>query len=185
MGFIRIQGSREGISVEDIVRKISTDKKIRERTFSNLGDRTAYKMRAIISRRKRRPQASAEAKLEKVIDTEHFKLPDGIGWGVGNINILNQLAPYWKFVDTGISIRGMRIPGRGKMVTPGAFAPGTQEPSKKAIGQGRWHGIGYGWSFKAKRGIRRPLNYTALTNFWLKQQIAKMVAKKPIMVGGA
>jgi hypothetical protein len=137
----------------------------------DLGPKTADKMKQIIRDHKVRPQADEETVLENAIECEFF---DG-GWGVGNIDTLNDKAPGWAAINFGSShMVGRRVP-------MGQFAPGEPAPDQGSFREGRWKvGEGDGgqagggfkgagksrYSFVVKNPIP-PMNYIDMTGFWL------------------
>lgn len=155
---------------------VKENKKL-EKRVEQLAKGTEQKMKDIIKVSKQRSQAGQIPKLENSIKAEKIGGLKVFGWGIGNIKFLNKFAPYWKFVNSGVSLKGMRIPGRGKRVPPGAFAPGEQEPKQGTAQQGRWQSLGFGWSFKAKQGIRNPLHYIEKTKFWIQGQLVKFKSR--------
>lgn len=141
-----------------------------------LGNDTANEMKNIITQNKKRPQAGQPAKLEDAIDSTYIDIGEEFGFFVGLLDKLNKLAEHWHFINYGISLKGMRIPGRGKRVPQGNFAPGKAQPNSANFGEGRWI-VGQGkFSFKAKKEIA-PMHYIEKTAVWLDVQLGKILNK--------
>lgn len=96
---------------------------------ADLGAETADKMKEIIDQGKVRPQADEPKELEDHINVEHFTTG---GWGVGDIQVLNEKAPHWRVVNFG-SFHMV-----GKHLPPGTFQPGVPQPTPTDFRQGRW-----------------------------------------------
>lgn len=80
------------------------------------------------------------------------------GWGIGNIRILNERAPYWRHVNFGSVAIGA---SHNHRVPQGAFSPGNPQPTAGGSGA-RWN-TGQGeFSFVPGNPIA-PLNYIAKT----------------------
>jgi len=56
------------------------------------------------------------------------------GWGVGNIEHLDTVVPYWRWINFGRAKSGRTIPP----ATMGYFNPGTSYPDASAFRTGRW-----------------------------------------------
>lgn len=165
---------RINYKAEKSFEKIIKDIEISEQRFMTglmaLGTKTAETMKKKVEESKKRPQAGDSPKLENAITVE----PLENGWGVGNIDKLNREAPHWHFVNFGISQKGMIIPGRGKSVPKGQFAPGEGKPDPSQFQAGRWKTGDGNYSFQAKKGIVSPLDYIAKTVHWLDGEITKL-----------
>jgi hypothetical protein len=141
--------------------------------IKNLGEKTAEKMKAVIKENKVRPQAGEPTTLEDTITVEHFETANGFGWGVGNIDKLNQEAIYWKAVNYGSSHMV------GKWLPPGAFRPGTAKPSSSEVksphgGTGRWFKGEGNWSKPVTRSIP-AMNYIEKTVNWFRGKVRELV----------
>lgn len=132
--------------------------------LSHIGQLGRDFMRDYIGTNKKRP-GGAVANLESLIDVEEFAITGGFGIGIGAVELLNSGAPYWYVLNYGKMFTGGEfIPGRGKWVTPGVFAPGEPRPDAGSFGDGRWSPlVGGRYSFRAKRPIE-PMNYIEITN---------------------
>lgn len=95
--------------------------------LKSLGDKTAAEMKNTISSSKVRPQAGEPTDLEDNINVEHF--PDK-GWGVGDINQLNEKVKYWRAVNFG----SKHLVGTE---THGHFEPGEPKPNPEEFRKGR------------------------------------------------
>lgn len=140
-----------------------------KKSLNDLGPKTQEKMKSIIGESKVRPQNGEPLDLENHISLEYFE----DGWGVGDIDILNDQAPYWAAINWGSShLLGKRVP-------MGAFSPGEPKPSQDFFRQGRWaEGVaGYTqahYSFIVQKPIE-PMNYIETTVDWLKGQIDELI----------
>jgi hypothetical protein len=155
----------------------ATDESIKKQ-LDDIGYETAEKMIEIIDDNKVRPQADDPKTLEANINTETFE----DGFGVGDIQALNENAPYWPAINWGSShMVGKRVPN-------GYFSPGQPNPTPDAFRQGRWNtgqdqggmaggntgfaGSGKGhWSFIVNQPIP-PMNYIEKTADWLDIRIS-------------
>ena len=92
------------------------------------------------------------------------KIPEG--YGVGNINYLNQNAKQWHWLEYGIAQSGRKVPPQ----TTGFFAPGQAEPMQSEFRTGRFEYTGnytHAYLLNPQRAIE-PHNY-----------IAKIIARIP------
>lgn len=143
-----------------------TDKEVQKK-LNDIGKETAAKMIEIIDDNKVRPQSDEPMDLEAHINCELF---DG-GFGVGDIEDLNENVGYWAAVNFGSShMVGRRVPG-------GAFNPGENAPSVDAFRDGRWKtGDDAGkkhWSFIVTKPIP-AMNYVEKTASWLDNRLDKL-----------
>lgn len=145
-----------------------------------IGEETAKKMIEIIDDNKVRPQSDEPTSLEAHINCELF---EG-GFGVGDIQDLNENVGYWAAVNFGSShMVGKRVPN-------GYFSPGQPNPTPDAFRQGRWKagedivgmaggntgfpGTGNGhWSFIVNQPIP-PMNYIEKTAIWLDNRLSNL-----------
>ena len=149
---------------DSFIRELQDDSELIKKQLSELGGETALKMILCIQENKVRPQNGMPATLEHNINCENFS--DG-GWGVGNIEDLNQNAPWWPAINWGSShMVGRRVPN-------GSFDPGIAHPTPDAFRDGRWiKGTGH-WSFIVHNPIP-PMNYIEKTIDWLRSEINKI-----------
>lgn len=145
-----------------------------------LASETAKQMKQVIVDNKKRPQSDEPTELEAAIYEEYFD----DGWGVGDVDYMNQTVGYWAAVNWGSShMVGRRVPN-------GYFAPGQPNPTPDAFRQGRWkvgdlddtghsieggetglQGAGQGhWSFIVGQAIP-PMNYIEKTGDWLDSRL--------------
>lgn len=137
-----------------------------ENGLKKLGEETAMHMRENVRLNKRR--RGSQGKLESTIKCHIEGSGKSIRIGIGLISFLNQYAPYWKFVDSGVSQTGMTIPGRGKSVG-GYFDNGMPPDSRfsgTGVGRGSFTRQNNTYVMQAKNPIR-PLNYIDKTLSWL------------------
>ncbi len=160
---------------DSLIKDIKADNEDIKKQISLLGSQTQDKMKDFINGNKVRPQNGEAIQLENSITLEIF---DKDGWGIGDIDYLNTLAPYWAAINWGSShMVGRRVPS-------GYFSPGIPNPTVDAFRDGRWvenEFLGGGmvggntgfpgtggahWSFIVKNPIM-PMNYIENTVFWL------------------
>lgn len=156
-----------GDGFKEIKSSVNTHEEHLRQQISDLGDETSQKMKEVIEQNKVRPQAGEPKTLEETINVEHFA--DG-GWGVGDINVLNQKVPYWRAVNFGSAHMV------GKKVPMGAFNPGDPEPNAESSRQGRWKKGDGKHIFTVKNPIP-PMNYIEKTVNFLKLKFASLTAK--------
>lgn len=144
---------------------------------NKLGGETALQMILSIQGSKKRPQNGEPSDLEKNINCDFFD----DGWGVGDVNLLKENAPYWAAVNWGSDHMV------GKSVPNGFFSPGNPQPDFDAFRSGRWNvgtnqgeGIGEGrkhWSFIVQNAIP-AMNYIESTVFWLSDKFDNLKITK-------
>ena len=156
----------DGDGFKDIQASVNQHEEKVRKEISDLGDDTAQKMRDTIDQGKVRPQADEPTTLEENIQCEHFT--DG-GWGVGDIDALNEQAPYWRAVNFG-SFHMV-----GKKVPLGAFNPGDPEPNQESNREGRWK-KGQGKHLFTVKNPIPATNYIEKTVNWLKLKIASFTS---------
>ena len=143
-----------------------------------LGDEVLKYMHGFISTHKKRPKIkhTGEIKsLEDAITLDTFPPMAQVGWGIGDISKLKTIAPHWYVTNVG----GM-IPGGGKLVPPGSFAPGTPEPNANSFRAGNWEqgmaSDGKMFSFRAKRPTE-PINYIENSQTFFRFRLQKILDK--------
>ena len=122
-------------------------------------------MRDTIDQDKVRPQADEPTTLEDTIQAEYF---DDGGWGVGDMDQLDENAPYWLAVNYGSDHMV------GKIVPQGAFAPGNPEPDPNNFREGRWK-KGQGKHLFVVKNPIPAMNYIEKTINWLQEKFASIV----------
>ena len=173
---IRAKDDAGGIngSFNSFIKDIDATNEELQKELKEAGSETALKMILYIQGNKVRPQNGEPSTLEKNINVEFF---EG-GWGVGDIEELNENAPYWAAINWGSDhMVGKRVPS-------GFFSPGLPNPTPDAFRQGRWNvneidsanipggdtgfpGTGGAhWSFIVSKPIP-PMNYIEQTGIWL------------------
>lgn len=139
------------------------DKTIRLQ-LDTLAVETALKMKDIITENKVRPQVGDPTLLENaVLVPDYFEN----GWGVGDIEVLNSQAPYWRAVNFGSSHMV------GKRVPQGKFVPKNDAPDPASFRQDRWKIGRFGYSFIVKNPIP-AMNFIEKTAFWLSKKIDEL-----------
>lgn len=135
---------------------------------------TLYMQHYINNNRKR---AGGTGNLAKTITFEGQTGAGVISWGIGNISVLNNRAPYWYVLNYGKKTTGAEfIPGGGKFV-PGYFGDGNRaNPNLKGRGTEKFtHSRGSGKGMYP--GRIRPINYIESTSFKLDREITLLLAK--------
>lgn len=135
---------------------------------------TAYMQNYINSRRKRRGNSG---NLASSITFEPFtSTPATIGWGIGNINILNQKAKYWYVVNYGKTVGGQPfIPAKGKFI-PGSFEGNAPSSALKTGVQKFNYNDGSNMGMFAKTPIR-PLNYIQATRARFNRDLVRLISR--------
>ncbi len=107
-----------------------------DKVAKELASYTSATVREVINSKIRRPGSTG--KLAHTTNWDVEKLPDG--YGVGNIDKLNQTAPYWFWLNYGVAQTGRKYPPsyaeNNRIV--GHFEPGTKRPTASAYQQGRF-----------------------------------------------
>lgn len=131
----------------------------------------AFIINYIESNHKRR---GGTGKLAKAINLEKATPPGTIFWGIGNIEILQQKAPYWYVVNYGKMVGGLPfIPNRGKFV-PGSFE-GTAPASALREGVQKFnYNDGSGMGMYPKNPIR-PMNYIQVTRASFNRRLSSLI----------
>lgn len=134
------------------------------RGLHTLAIQTAKHMSGIISTTKRRE--GSQSRLENSITVE----PLGkVGFGIGNIMLMDRLAPYWYLINYG----GFSAPALRGMKVPGYF--GSNEPPMSG-----YKGTGIGWqkfTYARNTFMMKPespimaMNYIEKTKHYLQSVI--------------
>jgi hypothetical protein len=141
-----ISGTRGSFSknVATIIRNLA------DRHLSTIATESARTMREKVSEGVTRAESTGN--LANSIQAE--RISEGV-YGVGNIGILNQNAPYWGAINYGSShLLGVRVP-------TGFFQPGNSAPVTGGSGQ-RWQPAQGGFSFIVGKPIN-PMSYIEKT----------------------
>jgi len=148
---------------DTLIRDIETRKKATKREVMKLGEETSEKMINVIEENKVRPQAGEPKELEDNLKVEKFDNGDVYGWSIGNISILDKLAPYWRAINYGS--RHLV----GKLLPLGFFSPGEAKPSSEHRREGRWK-KGGPHTVRVKNPIP-AMHYIEKTVFFFKQKL--------------
>lgn len=133
-----------------------------------------YMQNYINAHRKRTGGTGNLAKLMKleVLSTA----PARIEWGIGDINVLNQQAPYWYVVNYGKTTSGQKyIPNYGNFV-PGKYRGGDGRPDASQRGRGT-EGFQYqrgAWGMYPSSPIR-PMHYISVASAHLKRKLRSIL----------
>jgi len=149
---------KQGDIQRDIKLKIEQIKK----AVQLLGQDTAkYMSDTITSNVKRTPNEGVTERA--ILDASHSI--DDSSYGIGELSVLQQTAPWWYVIDT------------GQMWTGGAYIPpytrgffGQGNPPMTNINTERLTFGNQGYYVYPKKPIR-PMNYVALTKIWLEANI--------------
>ncbi len=181
---VRVNIIQRGKPIADIERDITTSWFEMQGDIAELGERTSEKMKENIRNKIKRPYGSP-GRLEVAINSDLFVNMGGqapfVGFGVGNIDLLEHTVPYYKAINYG-SNHILNLPGSGK-VPVGYFSPG--EPKPISFGSGsRWvpDSSKGNYSFIPKHPIQ-PINYIENTEHWFGGQISKILARHSARLG--
>jgi len=133
-----------------------------------------YMQNYINSRRKRR---RGTGNLADAITFETFATaPARVGWGIGNISVLNAKAKYWYVVNYGKMVSGQAfIPARGKFV-PGSFEGDAPKSALRGGVQHFNYHDGSNMGMYPKSPIR-PINYIQASRAKFNRELSLLIAK--------
>ena len=167
---ITIRFTKQGTTPEQLELIVKEKHSTIKKGVLRIGREVQAHMRNTIKTSKNRK--GGDGNLEKHIRV--YSLNKGAFVGVGSFAELDTYAPYWYFLNYGVSQKGMRIPGRGKVV-PGYFG-NRQPPDPTLAGTGtgteKFHyapNSGY-YGMRAKNMIN-PVNYIEKAKNWFNVQI--------------
>lgn len=146
-------------------KQIKSVQNLSERHLSNIAKKTEVVMKKKIKGSIKR--AGSTGNLENSI----FAEKTSFGWGVGNIEYLNEIAPYWRHVNFGSQAIGALHSHR---VPTGGFQSGLLTPST-SNNTSQWTNIGP-FSFIPTKPIA-PLNYIQKTTAQI-QSIVNSVIRR-------
>ena len=133
MGRVRvIITKRNNIPLEKEIRDYTIS--MADRQFFVLSEETVKEIKNKIAESIQRPGSTGN--LASSFFAE--KIPEG--YGIGNIDYLNQQAPYWYWIEHGIAQTGRRVPpghDENKSIA-GTFAPGIPKPAPEGFRSGRF-----------------------------------------------
>lgn len=166
--------AKTGDPFDEIIKEVNVSTQELKQQINELATETQVEMVHVITDNKVRPQNGEPLLLENHIHIYFFE----DGWGLGDVDELNQFAPYWAAINWGSDHMV------GKRVPDGYFAPGGAKPEVSSFRQGRWNvgelgdgGFGNGkthWSFIVQTPIP-PMNYIEKTTFWLDGKLQEIV----------
>jgi len=123
----------------------------------------------------RRHRRGGTGNLANAINFVDLSTPKTIGWGIGDINLLQKKAPYWYVINYGKKITGEPfIPGGGKFV-PGSFEGHASEGALAGGVEKFNYKDGSKMGIKPKSVIR-PIDYIDSTWIMFNKQIAVLLA---------
>ena len=164
---IKVNIIQTGKKPEELIANLDKNWFEFQASIIDLGHKTRNKIIDIIKINKKRPQAGEPETLENAIEMEEFIQPASIGFGIGNINKLEEEAPYYLAINYGSAhLVGKRLPS-------GYFSPGEGKPSSSSFRGGRWK-VGGDYSALIKNAIP-PMNYIEKTNFWFEIELSKLI----------
>ena len=174
MAYVQINHVTRGRNVAKMMQRIKFMFLSMEKGTEELGLKTAQKMRGFIASNKKRQGSNNN--LERHILTYKRVSPEivsGFGpsrieVGIGSIELLDRVAPYWFFLNYGISQKGMTIPYWGKRV-PGFFGAGSPpDAGKRGKGVGReGFTVEKGTYWMKPKSPILPISYIQKTMSWL------------------
>jgi hypothetical protein len=148
--------------------QIKKIKVLSEKHLESLAKETEVVLKQNIKDSLQRP--SSTGNLENNITSEKT---GNLSWGVGNIAILNQNAPYWRWINFGIAASGRTTPPK----TVGFFNPGQQAPDASSFRNGRFSKDGTGFLINPQKPIQAH-NFIERTLANLPTIIAKILGRK-------
>lgn len=154
--------------MEDIIKDVQALTEEIKTQLRDVGTETQKKMVAFITDNKKRPQNGEPTSLEDHITVTYFTSEDG--WGVGDIDELNQFAEYWAAVNWGSSHMV------GKRVPTGSFSPVEPQPEIAFFRQDRWVAGAGNHSFIVGNPIP-AINYIEKTVDWLNSRLDSLDIK--------
>jgi len=107
---------------------------LKEKQLLEISEATLNEIRNNIRRSIQRPNSSGN--LESSVFMEKILA----GYGIGNVDYLNQNAPYWHWINYGIAQTGRRIPPSyvENSSIMGIFSPGLPKPDVNYEQEGRF-----------------------------------------------
>ena len=148
--------------MDDIIKDVEVLTEEIRNQLRDVGIETQRKMIAFITDNKKRPQNGEPTTLEEHITVTTFEGDNG--WGVGDIDELNQFAEYWAAVNWGSAhMVGKRVPN-------GSFSPVEPEPNIAFFRQDRWVAGAENKSFVIQNAIP-AMNYIEKTVDWLNSRL--------------
>jgi len=135
---------------------------------------TAYMQNYINSRRKRK---GGSGNLAKTITFEPSPNTTAqIGWGIGNIALLNAKAKYWYVINYGKTVSGQPfVPGKGKFV-PGSFEGSAPRSALRGGAQKFNYKDGSGMGMNPKSAVR-PINYIQASRAKMNRNLLAIILK--------
>jgi hypothetical protein len=134
--------------------------------LNSLGQRAHQAMIAYIKASKKRP--GGDNKLEESIEYQFFnEAGKGYGFWIGNIDTMNLMAPFWRWLNWGVAKSGRTIPP-GYDENPkirGEFKPGS--------GIGRFE---KGFYPMTPRKAITAMNYIEVATFQITNEVNQLVA---------
>lgn len=166
----------QGMGFDDMILQLRSIKPILDEGLFSLGNMTKSHMSMTIKQNKKRPgsnnvlEGSIKVYRDQVTDTR-------TDVGVGKTDELDQVAPYWYFINYGVGKGGMTIPAQGGKV-PGYFGD-HNPPEAGYAGLGAMIGGSVGEQFHYVKGGSwegryimipkmpiAPMNYIEKTVAW-------------------
>ena len=117
-----------GLGRDFIRTQLTTIRRLSERQIEAIARETEIVIQQEINKRTQRADATGN------LADAFFAVPITDGWGVGDINYLNQNAKYWYWQNFGIAQSGRTTPPQ----SIGQFSPGVPQPTAGHDG-GRWY----------------------------------------------
>lgn len=178
----RVSVKSQGEDLATFMSRVKSDTEKMQIDLLSLGRNIHSFMQQTITSNVKRPGSTGNL----VRSIQFGELSNG-GWWVGDIEYLNRHACYWRFLNYGVSGSGMTIPGRGKLVKLGSFAPGVPMPTQADFRGGRWNSsysssMGL-FTFRAKRPIT-PINYIEQSVFLLENKLPLVIQASSGKWGG-
>lgn len=102
---MRIKFTVQGKTIQEVIREIDKKQKEIKNDITNIGNESLNFLKGYIDSQRERAKSphedtnkkASKQSLVKTMDIDNFQF----GWGIGNIDKLNQYSPHWAFINFG------------------------------------------------------------------------------------
>jgi len=151
-----------GTPIKTIQTKLKNLEPNLKKEINTIGINAVNFMKTYIGGHKKRSQSGEPTRLENSIGIEFHRF----GWGIGNIEKMNQQAPHWHWINFGVAQSGRKIPP-STLEFPGL--KGHFEPSQN----GRFKKGSPKFPIYPKKAIS-AMNYIDNTRAYINSQISRL-----------